>query len=124
MDQEKENGEAGASTFVERLAQKFGAAAKASHIYGEPVERDGITVIPVAKAVYGFGGGAGKKTEEEGAGGGGGMVLTPVGYIEIQQGNSKFRSIRDPQTIVKIVAIGSLFTYLAAKSITSIFKRS
>jgi uncharacterized spore protein YtfJ len=110
--------------FVERLAEKLGTAANSATIYGEPVERDGVTVIPVAKAAYGFGGGEGNGTEGKGAGsgGGGGMVLTPVGYIEMKDGATLFRTIRDPQTVVKVVAIGSLALFLTTKSIVSIFK--
>jgi uncharacterized spore protein YtfJ len=44
--------------FIEGMAEKLGAVARAATIFGEPVERDGITVIPVAKARWGFGGGA------------------------------------------------------------------
>jgi uncharacterized spore protein YtfJ len=110
--------------FVERLAEKLGTAANSATIYGEPVERDGVTVIPVAKAAYGFGGGEGNGTEGKGtgSGGGGGMVLTPVGYIEIKDGATRFRTIRDPQMVVKVVAIGSLALFLTTKSIVSIFK--
>ncbi len=113
--------------FVERLAEKLGIAANSATIYGEPVERAGTTVIPVSKAMYGFGGGkgAGTKTEgsDSGSRGGGGMVLQPVGYIEIKEGITRFRTIRDPQTVVKIVAIGSLALLLATKSIVSIFSK-
>lgn len=116
------------SNFVERIAEKLGIAANSSTIYGEPVERAGIAVIPVAKAMYGFGGGTGAGTKadgsDSGSGGGGGMVLQPVGYIEIKEGNTRFRTIRDPQTVVKIVAIGSLALLLATKSIVSIFKNN
>lgn len=108
------------ATFVERLADKLGISANASHIYGQPVERDGVTVIPVAKAAYGFGGGSGKKAGDEGTGGGGGMSLTPIGYIEIKDGNTRFRTIRDPQTLMKVVAISGLFTYLTVKSISGL----
>lgn len=112
---------------VQQLAEKLGIAANSATIYGEPVERDGITVIPVSKAMYGFGGGsgAGAKGAEEGSGsgGGGGMVLTPVGYIEIKDGTSRFRSIPDPQRVVKIVAIGCLAAWLTTKSIVGLFTK-
>ncbi|MBC5991981.1 spore germination protein GerW family protein [Pontibacter cellulosilyticus] len=117
MNQDKEKDTTSNTSVAERLAEKIGISANASHIYGDPVERHGTTVIPVAKAAYGFGGGNGN----EGSGGGGGMSLTPVGYIEIKEGTTRFRSIRDPQTTMKIVAIGSLFSFLIAKSITSLF---
>jgi uncharacterized spore protein YtfJ len=79
---------------VDRLAERMGAQARASTIYGEPIERGGVTVIPVARAMWGFGGGAGNRsTQETGSGGGGGMLLTPVGYIEISNGQTRYRPI-------------------------------
>ena len=39
-----------AQGFVASLAEKLGATARAATIFGDPVERDGVTVIPVAKA--------------------------------------------------------------------------
>lgn len=91
-------------SFVERLAHQLGITANAKYIYAEPIERDGVTVIPVAKAVYGFGGGTGKKENEQGGGGGGGAVLTPVGYIEIKDGATRFRPTRDPIVYVSVIA--------------------
>ena len=119
----KENQGNTSGSFVERIAEKMSGAANASRIYGEPVERNGVTVIPVSKAVYGFGGGAGTKAGEEGSGGGGGMVLTPIGYIEIKEGATKFRTIRDPQTLIKIFAISGVAVLLTARSITKIFRK-
>lgn len=91
-------------TFVERLAQKLGVSANAKYIYAEPIERQGVTVVPVAKAKYAFGGGGGKKDDEEGSGGGGGVALTPVGYIEITNGETRFRPTRDWLTILPMLA--------------------
>ena len=48
--------------FTERLAETIGAAARASAVFGEPVEGQGVTVIPVARAKWGFGGGSGGTT--------------------------------------------------------------
>jgi len=107
-------------SFVERIAENLGGTANAARIYGAPIERDGVTVIPVSKAAYGFGGGAGKKAGEEGSGGGGGVMLTPIGFIEIKGGNSRFRSIRDPQMWIKITAIGGLFAVLTIRSIAKL----
>ncbi|MCC9136768.1 spore germination protein GerW family protein [Pontibacter silvestris] len=123
MEKENSSGSATQPTFVERLAEKLGMAANSSTIYGEAVERNGVTVIPVSKAMYGFGGGTGAKPDGEGSGAGGGIAIIPVGYIEMKEGNTRFRTIRDPQTIIKIVAIGGLTTLLIARSITGIFKK-
>jgi uncharacterized spore protein YtfJ len=59
-----------AEGFVASLAEKLGATARAATVFGDPVERDGVTVIPVARARWGYGGGAGKRRDEDGAGGG------------------------------------------------------
>jgi uncharacterized spore protein YtfJ len=91
MDLEKPNS---AETFIGSLAEKLGVAARAATIFGDPVEREGITVIPVAKARWGFGGGAGRRKDEEGSGGGGGIDVNPVGFIELKNGAAEFRPIR------------------------------
>ena len=83
-----------AEGFVASLAEKLGATARAATVFGDPVERDGVTVIPVARARWGFGGGAGKRRDEDGAGGGGGAQVTPVGFIELRNGEAQFRPIR------------------------------
>ena len=98
MDLEKTGS---ADRFIGTMAEKLGAVARAATVFGEPVERDGITVIPVAKARWGVGGGAGQRKEEggggkqeDGAGGGGGVQVTPVGFIEIKNNVANFRPIR------------------------------
>jgi len=48
-----------ADKLMASLADKLGKGARAAAVFGEPVERDGVTVIPVAKARWGFGGGTG-----------------------------------------------------------------
>ena len=83
-----------ADTFIGAMAEKLGAVARAATVFGEPVERAGITVIPVAKARWGFGGGEGHRKDEDGAGGGGGVQVTPVGFIEIKDQAANFRPIR------------------------------
>jgi len=80
--------------FIGSMAEKLGAAARAATIFGDPVERNGITVIPVAKARWGFGGGVGRRKGEDGAGGGGGAQVTPVGFIVLKNGEAEFRPIR------------------------------
>lgn len=98
-------------SFIERLAQKIGITANAKYIYGEPVERDGVTVITVAQAVYGFGGGSGTDKGSEGAGGGGGgAVVKPVGYIEIKNGKTRFRPTRDPLALIAAFTPLLIFT--------------
>ena len=94
-------------SLVERMAGKLGQAAGATAVYGTPIERGGVTVIPVAKVRWGFGGGG---DIEGNGGGGGGVTATPVGYIEVSGSGATFRPIhqRTPwlATPAKIIAGG------------------
>ena len=91
MDLEKPNA---ADRFMETMAEKLGVVARASTVFSEPVEREGVTVVAVAKVRWGFGGGVGHSKDENGAGGGGGVQVNPVGFIEIKNGQAEFRPIR------------------------------
>ena len=104
-----------ADRFVSTVAEKLGAVAKASTVFGDPVVREGITVIPVAKALWGFGGGAGQRKDQsdgsaqgDGGGGGGGVQVTPVGFIEIKNNEANFRPIR--RLSLSWVVLGSIFS--------------
>ena len=66
-----------ANSLVTRLADKLGSHASAATVYAAPIEREGVTVIPVAKISYGFGGGGGEQREGSGGGGGGGVIAFP-----------------------------------------------
>ncbi|MGH2586284.1 MAG: spore germination protein GerW family protein, partial [Dehalococcoidia bacterium] len=80
---------------VEKVAERLGGSAGVAAVYGTPIERDGVTVIPVAKVRWGFGVGGGSGNGPEGSGhgqgGGGGAAAAPVGYIEIRDGEVRFR---------------------------------
>ena len=97
------------------LAERIGAKLGSSTVFGTPVERDGVTVVPVAAARFGFGAGGGsdpaKQQEGEGGGGGGGVV--PVGYIELKDGRSRFIPVVHP---ARMLALASC-TILAALAI-------
>ncbi len=103
------------SEFVSGLADRVGAAASVKAVFGEPVERDGVTVIPVAKVSWGFGGGGGGEGEEEGHGGGGGASAAPQGFIEIEGGRATYRPIRNPlRTGVLVLAVVAALGAVAA----------
>jgi uncharacterized spore protein YtfJ len=98
---------------LDRISQAVGERAQVSTIFGEPVEREGITVIPVARARFGFGGGAGSGTgrsgeEGSGGGGGGGALVSPVGYIELRKGEAEFKRINNAIDLLVAVAAASL----------------
>lgn len=110
--------------FVARLAETLGDGTDARHIFAPPVERNGITVIPVARARYGFGGGSGTNNKQQGYGGGGGATIQPTGYIEITDGHACYRPIRDPLTLIPAVAVGGILSYLAIRELTKLLRLS
>ncbi len=87
-----------AGEFVVRMAEAIGGRAGAAAVFAPPVTQDGATVIPVAQALWGFGGGTGTKTgegapAESGTGGGGGAIVRPLGYIVLRDGKVSYRRI-------------------------------
>ena len=98
-----------ADAVLQRIGQTVGQGATVSTVFGEPVERGGITVIPVAKARFGFGGGGGAGAHRSADGsGGGGAIVSPVGYIELSHGGADFKRISGPFERVALVVAASL----------------
>jgi uncharacterized spore protein YtfJ len=95
------------------LAERVGAQLKSETVYGPPVERDGVTVVPVAAARFGIGAGSGidPSKQQEGEGGGAGGTITPTGYIEIKDGRSRYVPIVHPARMVALIA-GAIVTAL------------
>ncbi|HEX4131489.1 MAG TPA: spore germination protein GerW family protein [Pirellulales bacterium] len=111
-------------TLVERLAERLGAAACAKTVFAEPIECDGVTVIPVAKVRGGFGAGSGTRDDgSSGGGGGGGLAASPLGYIEIKQGETRFRRIFDPASLVPVIVASGAVGLLLLRAISKFTRR-
>jgi uncharacterized spore protein YtfJ len=89
-------------------------ALSVRQVFGEPVERDGITVIPAATVIGGGGGGGegtGQAAEGEGAepqpqsgfGSGFGGVMWPAGAFEIKDGRVTWRPAIDLTRVMLMV---------------------
>lgn len=104
-------------SFLERMADQLQLHASAKQVYGEPVERDGTTIIPVAKVQWGFGGGGLGRGPAERGGGGGGARAYPTGYIELRGGKAEFRPIEDPTAVIIASAAGLALGVILAKLI-------
>ncbi len=104
----------GATSLMDGLARRVSGEARADTVFGDPITQDGVTVIPVAKVRWGFGGGAGSGADEgedaedfgEGGGGAGAVSAKPLGYIEISDGRTTFRPVEGPARFWPIVAAG------------------
>ncbi len=101
---------------VQELMAKVQDAASVKRVFGEPYERDGVTVIPVARIGGGGGGGGGEGDEGKGWGGGGGFGGQPVGAFVIRNGNVHWRPAVDVTAIIlraQAVLIAALLTLRA-----------
>ena len=97
-------------SFLQRLAEGVGARVNVRAVFGEPIERGDVTVVPVARVRWGFGGGSGQGSSEQGsgsgAGGGGGGTADPVGYLLIGPGGATFERIHQRLSAPLILAAG------------------
>jgi uncharacterized spore protein YtfJ len=77
-------------------------AITVKRVYGEPYERDGVTVIPAAAIGGGAGGGGGEdaKTKQGGAGAGFGLGARPVGAYVIENGAVRWEPATDVTRLV------------------------
>lgn len=80
-------------------------ALAVSRVFGDPVEVDGMTLIPVARVAGGAGGGGGEGTDAEQAGGGFGMGfgvgVQPVGVYEVHDRKVVWRPSVDANRVIK-----------------------
>lgn len=88
-------------------------------VFGEPYEKNGMTVIPVARVQGGAGGGGGEGPDGQGKGSGSGFAMTarPVGAYVIRGDELTWRPALDINRIIlggQIVAIVALLTLRAA----------
>src|SRR5262245_41417047 len=72
----------------------------AGRVYGEPYERNGVTVIPAAIVQGGGGGGEGERGEESGGGGGFGVMARPVGAYVIKGDQVSWRPAVDVNRVI------------------------
>lgn len=87
------------------------------HVFGEPIDRDGVTYLPAAK-VRGGGGGGG---DTEGNGGAGfGVASKPAGVFVIRDGDAEWRPAID---VNRIVIGGQLVAIIALLVLRSVLRR-
>jgi uncharacterized spore protein YtfJ len=87
-------------------------------VFGEPYEKDGVTIIPAARVQGGAGGGSGEDPQSQGRGSGSGFGVTarPVGAFIIRGGELSWRPAVDVNRIIiggQVVVIVALLTLRA-----------
>ena len=103
-------------TNLEEMISGARDALTVRRVYGEPYEKNGITVIPAAALRGGGGGGEGEQGESEpsGSGAGFGMSARPVGAYRIQGDEVSWIPAADTTRVIilaEIVAVVALMVY-------------
>lgn len=97
---------------IRELISQARDAVSARRVYGDPYEKDGLTVIPAATVRGGGGGGLGEHDgEETGRGGGFGLMARPSGAWVIEDGHAGWKPAVDVNRIVlggQIVALAAI----------------
>jgi uncharacterized spore protein YtfJ len=98
-------------------------SARAAMVFGEPINRDGVTVIPVARVTAkGGGGGTGPAQNgqtQRGRGGGFNMSARPVGVFVVRDGAATWRPSVD---INKIIVGGQIVAGLGILAVRSLLR--
>ena len=129
---------------MRELVQVLREAATVETVFGDPVETQEKTVVPVAKVAFGFGGGYGAgpgagvasepESEEaeggrgeaaedgefeggrgEGGGFGGGLTAKPVGVLEVTQTETRFVHFAERRKLVGAALVGVLVGLLLGR---------
>jgi uncharacterized spore protein YtfJ len=114
---------------IANLFESVADGATVDRVYGDPVEAEGHTVVPVARIAYGVGSGYGtsegadakdgdttdEEERSEGWGGGGGLVARPVGALEIGPGGTRFLRFGDRRRLAGAALLALLVGYLLGR---------
>jgi uncharacterized spore protein YtfJ len=110
----------GALAFIERARDVL----TVKRVFGDPIERDGVTVIPAAKVRGGGGGGSGSGPNGEGGGGGFGVSASPAGAYVIKGGSVRWEPALDLSRTIFMGQIVAIVALLTARSIVkAVMKR-
>ena len=90
--------EQSAAGILETTIEKVKNLVSVSTIIGDPMQLEGMTIIPVSKVTYGFASGGSdfpSKSNQEifGGGGGAGVTITPVAFLVIADGEVTIKHI-------------------------------
>jgi len=106
---------------VEELLAQSKSTLTVKRVFGDPYEKDGTTVIPVA-AVRGTGGGGGGGDNEGNGGSGGGFAMSarPVGAFVVRDGDVSWRPAYDA---TKVALLGELVAAVGLLTVRSVLKK-
>ena len=98
---------------VRQTIEKARDAMSVRRVYGDPYEKNGVTVIPAARVQGGAGGGGGQGPEGQGAGSGVGFGVNarPAGAFIIRGEDVEWRPAIDVNRVIlggQLIAVAAL----------------
>ena len=107
--------------YFESIAERLHSSANVRTVYGEPVEMQGKTVIPVSKVRYAFGGGPARFGDDgvvtEAAGGGGAVQAEPIGVFEVTDTAARYVPVENDTAVVAALAVGFVVGVLIGRAL-------
>lgn len=102
-------------TLLKGTVEELDKLLNAKNVLGDPIERDGATVIPIVSYGFGFGAGgtSGAKTGDGGGTGGGGGIK-PLGAIIFDQNGARVEAVKGA-----VAGLAEVLGDTAAKAIDS-----
>jgi uncharacterized spore protein YtfJ len=98
---------------VQEMVDGARDALTVKRVFGDPYEKNGVTVIPAASVRGGAGGGSGESADGTGGGGGFGLTARPAGAYVIRGDQVTWQPAVDVNRIVlgaQILAVAALLT--------------
>lgn len=92
---------------VEQLAEDLKHYASTDAIFGDPIELEGVTVVPVSRMSVGYGGGGGEGEDgsdgdkASGGGAGGGVKIEPTALIIASEGEASVVQIKNKESTLE-----------------------
>jgi uncharacterized spore protein YtfJ len=109
---------------IQQILGRVTEGARVQQVFGEPIERDGVLVVPVAHVRGGGGGGSGSQPGQgglsEGGGGGFGLSAKPAGVYVIRDGEAHWRPAVD---VNRVILGGQLLGLVALLVVRSVLRR-
>jgi uncharacterized spore protein YtfJ len=103
-------------------------SARVANVFGDPINQDGVTIIPVARIEGKGGGGGGTGPAQDGQtkrgrGGGFGLSTKPAGVFVLSNGKVSWRPAVDVNKVVMGGQIVAVIAVLAVRSILRSWRR-
>jgi uncharacterized spore protein YtfJ len=105
---------------VQELLSKVTQDLSVKRVFGEPIEHDGVLVVPVARVRGGAGGGGSTAEGNQGSGGGGGIDARPAGVFVIKDGDVSWQPAID---VTRLAIGGQLVVIVLALVLRSVLRR-